>query len=1420
MNGIFSVFDTRSLNQDEVENAENYQTVFLTPDSNAWDPYDDSYKENEDSNLDSRGRMVMPTTPTHHDLVRDTDISAAMVIDRNDVAMSATDSINHHNVSWKEDMLEKRKKRKIRDKIHRIKASATFELSVAEAQLADLDSGEAACDAPPTGDWSTSKYLPDYSQPEEWAPLPNLPLPIGWSQASPIDSVLQLPVVVAAMDSVIETSVAAVDAHDCRTSQELEDECELFKMDPVCAEVAAISCTYDPVLFCDLLDDHIALSKFSTAVGSTTARIQDPDSVMDFWDSDSDYASVTDDLKDAFAGASHAEKPKGVDSKLLQKIWRIDSDTAKRTIKTTTQLNRQDVNSKLSRNFGTNDRMLRYRRIKSFFFTDTFFVTKKAASSRGFTCMQIFVSDMGFVYVSAMKSPAEFPKALKMFAREVGVPEAIIADSHKCHKSKEVRLFCHKIGTTLRVLEGSTQWANRAELYVGLFKEAVRKDMLEENSPLIFWDFCTERRALITNMTAKDLFQLQGQTPHFATFGEEGDISNICQFGWYEWVYARETEGKFPYPSHTLGRCLGPAKNEGNEMSQWVLKQSGEIVPRRTMRKLTPDELVRPSEVKKSSDFDAAIKARYGDSFTLPTKRGDTIDDDGTFDLPFDEVAPQIPEADITDADGNSLTELSAADILINAEVLLPQGEEMRLAKVIKRSLNPDGKVTGNYNDIPVLNTMLYDVQFPDGSIKPYSANLIAENILSQVDQDGYHNQMLEGILDHAKDGRAVDQKNQWVVSKRGRRSMRKTTVGWKFKVKWKDGTVTWSSLKDLRQSNPVDVAVYVTSRDIQNEPAFSWWVPWTLRKRDTIIASVNSRMRKATHKYGIEIPTSVKHAEEIDKKNGNTLWQDAIRLEMSNIGVAFDILERGENPPPGYSKSSGHMIYDVKMDFTRKGRWVKDGHRTPDPESSSYAGVVSRESIRILLTHAALHGVPVMAADVRNAYLQAPTSEKHYIICGPEFGIEHVGKKAVITQALYGGKCAGRDFWHHLRSCMKFLGFESSRADPDVWMRESVREDGFTKYYEYVLLYTDDCLVISDRGESVLRNEIGKYFSMKESSIGAPSKYLGGKLRMVELENGQKCWAFGSGQYVKEAVQNVLTHLKKRGDVLAAKAPTPMTCGYRPEVDTTPELGLEDAAYYHSLIGVLRWIVELGRIDINVEVSMLSSHLALPREGHMQELFHVFAYLKKHLNSEMVFDPSEPDIDMNAFQRQDWSYSIYSSPGDEPREAIPPNMPKPLGKGFKIRCFVDADHAGETLTRRSRTGFIVMLNNAPIYWFSKKNASVETSTFGSEFMAMKQATEYLRGLRYKLRMFGIPVDEPAFVYGDNQSVLVNSSMPASTLKKKSQAIAFHFVREGCAADEWRTTYINTNLNVADLMTKPLSGEKRWRFVRMLLHYL
>ena len=164
-------------------------------------------------------------------------------------------------------------------------------------------------------------------------------------------------------------------------------------------------------------------------------------------------------------------------------------------------------------------------------------------------------------------------------------------------------------------------------------------------------------------------------------------------------------------------------------------------------------------------------------------------------------------------------------------------------------------------------------------------------------------------------------------------------------------------------------------------------------------------------------------------------MWADALKKEMHELGVATEILPEGKKAPPNWSKVTGHLVWDVKMDLTRKARWVLDGHKTPDATISTFAGVVSRESVRIILTYSALNGLDVCACDIRNAYLQAPSSRKDYIICGLEFGLEHVGKVALIHRALYGGKTAGRDFRNHLRSCMWHLNFTSCPADPDVWM-------------------------------------------------------------------------------------------------------------------------------------------------------------------------------------------------------------------------------------------------------------------------------------------------------------------------------------------------------------------------------------------------
>ena len=120
--------------------------------------------------------------------------------------------------------------------------------------------------------------------------------------------------------------------------------------------------------------------------------------------------------------------------------------------------------------------------------------------------MQIFVSDKGFVKVYPMKTQSEHPMALKLFAKDVGAPEILVCDPHPSQKSNNVKAFCNQIGTTLKLLEESTQWANRAELYVGLLKESTRKDLCAQHSPLVLWDYCAERRAMIYCLMARNLF--------------------------------------------------------------------------------------------------------------------------------------------------------------------------------------------------------------------------------------------------------------------------------------------------------------------------------------------------------------------------------------------------------------------------------------------------------------------------------------------------------------------------------------------------------------------------------------------------------------------------------------------------------------------------------------------------------------------------------------------------------------------------------------------------------------------------------------------------------------------------------------------------------------------------------------------------
>ncbi len=148
------------------------------------------------------------------------------------------------------------------------------------------------------------------------------------------------------------------------------------------------------------------------------------------------------------------------------------------------------------------------------------------------------------------------------------------------------------------------------------------------------------------------------------------------------------------------------------------------------------------------------------------------------------------------------------------------------------------------------------------------------------------------------------------------------STIGWQVCCQWKDGgSTSWENLADFKESHPLETAKYVVTQGIDHEPAFNWWAPHVLKKCDWIISQVckrTTRYFKRTHKFDMKVPKTVKEVLDLDRKNGNTLWADAITKEMKEVHIAFNILPDGHSVPIGYQKIPCHMIFDMKMEDFR----------------------------------------------------------------------------------------------------------------------------------------------------------------------------------------------------------------------------------------------------------------------------------------------------------------------------------------------------------------------------------------------------------------------------------------------------------------------------------------------------------------------
>ena len=1097
-------------------------------------------------------------------------------------------------------------------------------------------------------------------------------------------------------------------------------------------------------------------------------------------------------------------KPR-LDAQLLARKWGIGLDAAKRTIRATTSRGiRSVLDPTISRRYPTNDRQLRYRRLPLEMYSDT--MKASVRSRNGNKYAQVYCTRSGWTLAIPMQSKSDAHETLSLLFSRHGVPNILIVDGAKEQVQGKFKRKARQADCRLKRTEPYSPWANAAEGAIRELKKSFGRKMLRSKAPRKLWDHCLMLEATIRAHTAHDIFELNGEVPETLVSGQTPDISPFAQHEWYEWVKFRDTKAPFPDNKYALGRYLGPSVDVGPAMTAKMLKANGQILHRTTYRALTDHELNDKEAAKEREEFDESIRKKLGaemDSIDFPADDFETPtyepyqDENGDGQTRAPDVEDVTPEA---------------YDLYLNAEVLLPRGDGLKTGKVKRRKRDADGELRGLANNNPILDTRTYEVEFPDGQVTEYAANVIAENMWSQCDIEGNQMLLMQAITDYKTDGHAVAHADRHITVA-GKQHLRKTTKGWHLCIQWKDGTTTWERLADVKESNPIEVAEYAVAQGIDHEPAFAWWVPHTLKKRNRMIAAVNMRYHKTTHKFGLRVPKNVAECQAIDKENGNTLWMDAVKKEMEAVRIAFKII--GENEPlPGYQEIPCHLIFTIKMeDFRRKARYVAGGHRTEAPATLTYASVVSRDTVRIALTLAALNGLEVKTSDIQNAYLTAPCAEKIWTRLGPEFGPDQ-GRRAIVVRSLYGLKSAGASFRNHLASCMRTLEWKPCLADPDLWMKPMTRTDDNSEYYAYILLYVDDCLAISEDATKEL-HALDHYFKMKKGSIGNPEMYLGAKLRLTKLPNGILAWGISASKYVQEAVRNVEVYIRNNKlPKLAKRATAPLPADYHSELDTSKELDPVRAKYYQSQIGILRWAVELGRVDIITEVSTLASHLALPREGHLDALFQIYAYLKKRHNSRIILDPTYLNEPQGEFIECDWK-EFYGNV----KEPIPPNAPRPLGKEVDLRLYTDSSHADDKLTRRSRTGYFVFMNMALIDWMSKKQATVETSTFGAEFVALKHGIERVRGLRYKLRMMGVQISGPTDVYGDNMSVIKNTQRPESTLKKKSNSICYHASRESVAMNESRMAHISTNENPADIASKIVGGgRKRTYLVGKLLH--
>ena len=346
------------------------------------------------------------------------------------------------------------------------------------------------------------------------------------------------------------------------------------------------------------------------------------------------------------------------------------------------------------------------------------------------------------------------------------------------------RKTCQEAGIKMTHTESRSPWQNRTEVEIRELKRHVRRLMSRTQTPHKLWDFCCTYTTELRNRLARPLPQLHGRTPYEIISGNTPDISEFLEYEWYQpvWYYEPST---FPEQEKHLARWIGIAHRVGQAMCYWLLPKSGIPIARTTIQAISEMELSQDNIKEQLKDYDEVIRQKLSTENDL-SPYIQLYREDCEDDLIDDKELPESKEVDSIEPD--------MYDELLMTQPMLIRDGRMERATIIGRKRDNDGNLIGEYDINPLSNTRVYLAEFQGGLIAEYSANTVVEAIYNDVNDDGYNEAFLVDIIGH-------ERTNEAITNMEAGQNTRYTTKGWNICLSWDDGSTSWHTLSDVKNS-------------------------------------------------------------------------------------------------------------------------------------------------------------------------------------------------------------------------------------------------------------------------------------------------------------------------------------------------------------------------------------------------------------------------------------------------------------------------------------------------------------------------------------------------------------------------------------------------------------------------------------------